>query len=103
MRTDDGIVLAVLTFPIEMRTADIAKEVGLSSESTRKIRTGKTYVELFPEIERLTTEQMVRTCEKCSFFQRKSKRTTWCDLGYPEAVSRRFARGCGAYTLRTQP
>jgi hypothetical protein len=103
MRTEDKIVLAVLTSPVEMRTADIAKEVGISNESTRRIRTGKTYVELFPEIERLTTEQMVRTCEKCSFFQRKSKRTTWCDLGYPEAVSRRFARGCGAYTLRTEP
>jgi len=102
MRTEDEIVLAVLTSPVEMRTGDIAKEFGLCREVTRKIRTGKTYVELFPEIERLTTEQMVRTCEKCAFFQRKSKRTTWCDLGYPEAVSRHFARGCGAYTLRTE-
>jgi hypothetical protein len=100
MRSSDDVVLAVLNAPVEMRTADIARQVGLSTESTRKIRIGESYVNLFPRVDRITQEQMSRTCESCEFFQRTSKRKSWCNLGYPEACNSRFARGCGAYTPR---
>jgi hypothetical protein len=102
MRSSDETVLTVLNSPPEMRTADIARIVGLSNVSTWKIRIGRSYANLFPSIERVTPQQMARTCEGCEFFMRKSKRKSWCNLGYPEAINNRFARGCSAYADRKE-
>ena len=100
MPCNDEIVLAVLSSPAEMSSAAIAKELGMNRETVRKIRIGETFSNLFPEFERLDVAQMSLSCVNCAFFLRKSKYKSWCDFGYPEATSTKFARGCGAYLER---
>jgi hypothetical protein len=90
-------VWTVLNAPVETSSNVLSQELGLCRDTVRKIRLGVTFSNLFPEIERLTQEQMSQNCAKCKFFKRESKRRFQCDFGYPEAVNFRFARGCGAY------
>ena len=100
MRSNDESVLAVLSSPAEMSSSAIAKGLGMGRETVRKIRIGETFPNLFPEFERLDAAQMRLSCENCVFFIRKSRYKSWCDFGYPEATSTKFARGCGAYLAR---
>lgn len=103
MFCSEETVWAVLNAPVESSSKVLGQEHGLCRETVRKIRLGMTFTNLFPEIERLTVEQMAQKCSNCKFFRRKSKRKVWCDFGYPEAVNLKYARGCGAYLEREEP
>jgi hypothetical protein len=100
MQCSEEVVLAVLNAPIEMASRVLGERYGVCRETVRKIRFGRSFAHLYPEIERLTVEQMARTCNNCIFFERKSKRKAWCNLGFPECSNPKFARGCGAYLDR---
>jgi len=100
MQCSEEVVLAVLNAPIEMASRALGERYGVCRETVRKIRFGISFAHLFPEIERLTTEQMAQSCNNCIFFVRKSKRNASCNLGFPESANPKFARGCGAYLGR---
>jgi hypothetical protein len=105
----EAIALAVLTAPVEIASAALAKQVGLTREMTRQIRLGLRYANVLPHLERLEPDAMVRTCQDCSLFHHQpgrqqsdngsgSRTYGRCSIGIPEAAeSLHYARGCGAF------
>jgi hypothetical protein len=101
----EQITRAILTSDIGSTHNQIAKQVGVSRECVRQVRTGQLYKAICPELPRLAPGSFTLNCADCTHFVRErlrrrggSDRIGYCGLGIPECLEAlEFARGCGAF------
>lgn len=93
----EAVVRAILARPADQSHQSVARALGLSRETVRKVRYGLQWADLAPELERLDQASQGAFCSWCVHW--KAAGTGSCTLGIPEAVSegQLHARGCGAF------
>ena len=102
----EEITRAVLTASIELSHNELARQVGVSRECVRQVRSGQLYRSYCPDLPRLAPGVLQLSCNDCVHFVRERlrrrvngiDRTGGCGLGIPECTEGfAFARGCGAF------
>lgn len=98
-------VRAILSFPAGVRHAVIAAQTGINRETVRRVRYGRLWAQVLPELARLEPETTLDRCQQCvQFIPCRSSvegiRRGRCALGIPECVTEgpTWARGCGAFS-----
>ncbi len=90
--SEQDIVL-ILESPVS--DAQIAVQYGLSRQSIQKIRRGKTYADIRPDIPRRSNQ----SCTKCQHWH-----NDYCSFGFPDPVEEgpRVARYCNMYLVSSE-
>ena len=101
-------VRAVLSLPPTAVPSQAAAALGMDQTTFRRIRLGRLWADVLPELERMTPEVTQRLCLHCVQWKPSTSRAGGdrqgsCLLGIPECRSdgHTWARGCGAYSPRS--
>jgi len=103
-------VRAVLNFPPTAIPSLAAAALGIDQTTFRRIRLGRLWGDVLPELERMTPEQTQRLCWQCVQWKASTSRAGGdrqgrCLLGVPECRTdgHTWARGCGAFMAQEAP
>jgi len=101
-------VRAVLTTPPTVPASEASRELGMDRATFGRIRRGRLWADVLPELERWTSEQSARLCHHCTQWEPSTSRAGGdrqgrCMLGIPECRSEGqiWAKGCGAFARRS--
>jgi hypothetical protein len=88
-------VAQVLAASRTISNVELAKQFGVSRETIRQLRTGRTWKNVDPDQERLRAG---RLCYDCTFYVNERG----CGMGFPDfdVAGPRFANDCEAYAKR---
>ena len=108
LRTIEGreaMLRAVLAMDPTISTRDAAEDLGIHRSTFVRIRLGKIWSDVLPELPRLTHEQTIRRCEACAFWDASvTPGENPCNIKIPErlSVGPKWARACGTYMAREE-
>ena len=87
----------------DLAQVDLAAQYHVSRELIRRIRSGKSYAEMCPDIERVPTRAV--RCHHCLHWEmgRDSSHHGHCTMGIPESfepgIGQHYARVCNSFIL----
>jgi hypothetical protein len=107
--TPEERVLIVLKAPARTPLKELAGQIGLDKSTIHKIKTGKLYAGILPEIPRkqqTLRQDRSKRCWHCRLATTNAKPSgnghsydprQWCSLDVPEAMDPKFAIECPSF------